>query len=116
MLALCQITSHNHNHHIAAKATIATIPKAANPQPPARETAPPVAGTTVHVELATEPTVVAGIVAILTVALLAGVAAIIIEEVAVPLLHGAGVIEVDMVVDISISVQLQSITVVVVAL
>ena len=106
----------NLNHHIAATATMAAIPKTAMPQPPARETAPPVAGTTVHVELATKPAVVAGIVAMLTVVLLAGVALIIIEEVAVPLLQGAGVTEVDMVVDESISVQLQSSTVTVVAL
>ena len=86
------------------------------PQPPARETAPPVAGTTVQVELATKPAVVAGIVAMLTAVLLAGVVAIIIEEVAVPLLQGAGVTEVDIVVDESVSVQLQSSTVTVVAL
>jgi len=92
------------------------MPMTAAPHPPARDTALPVAGTTVHVELATRPAVVAGIVARLIVALLAGVAAAAKGVVVVPLLHGAGVTEVDKVEDVDMSVQLQSSTVTVVAL
>jgi len=109
----------NVNHHIAATATIIAPPKTAAPHPPACDTAPPVAGTTVHVELATKPAVVAGIVAILIVELLAGVAAAAVAAngiVAVPLVQGPAVTEVDKVEDMSMSVQLQSSTVTVVAL